>query len=78
VGLLWNPAKATARAMKPFLGYTAKPAKSEVSLLWTGGRVNGVDVWADLQASLVDIDKKSVLAEIARMGKGLIHKIQVK
>lgn len=32
VGLLWNPAKATARAMKPFLGYTVKPAPSEVSL----------------------------------------------
>lgn len=32
----------------------------------------------DLQAALVEIDKESVSAEVARMGKGLIQKIQIK
>lgn len=33
IGLLWNPAKSQSRSLKPFLGYSTRPVKSESALV---------------------------------------------
>jgi len=75
IGLLWNPAKFTPRSLKPFLGYNAKPAqtKTEVSSWSFVGFP-----FANNQAAHVEMDKMAVLAEITRMGQGLIERVDVK
>lgn len=86
MGLLWNPTKDGPRAFKPFLGYSTQPVKSNVSSFGTGNHSylvrnpenqmcdTGAD--ADLQSELVQINKDAILAEISRMGEGLIEKIE--
>lgn len=82
MGLIWNPTKATPRALKPFLGYSSAPAPSEVSLALTAfawDRTAGellASRSADGQAALVTMDKAGVLGEIGRLGRGLIEKIE--
>jgi U3 small nucleolar RNA-associated protein 22 len=73
IGLLWNPAKSQPRSLKSFLGYTAKPARSEVSSF-----ASRYGPKADVKAALIEIDRLSILGEISRMGQGLITKIDAK
>lgn len=56
VGIVWNPARETPRAFKPFLGYNSAPAPSE--------------------AALVRINRDAIVAEIARIGAGIVERVE--
>jgi U3 small nucleolar RNA-associated protein 22 len=56
IGLVWNPARNTPRAFKPFLGYNSAPAPAD--------------------AALVQLSKDAVVAEIGRIGEGIVERIE--
>lgn len=72
VGLLWNPEKLQSRNLKAFQGYSTKPAGGEVSLLF----LMRSNRRTDEKAALVALNKEAVLGEIARLGHGIIERIE--
>lgn len=75
IGLLWNPEKETPRALKAFLSYSTRPAGGEVSSILSFPTIDWVFKLI-CQAALVTINKEAILGEIARLGNGLIERIE--
>lgn len=73
IGGIWNPIKEQSRNLKALLGYSTKPTGSEVSLQYGTGYAG-----AEWQSGLVAVNKAAVLAEIARLGEGLVERIQTR
>ncbi|KAJ9106826.1 hypothetical protein QFC19_002954 [Naganishia cerealis] len=61
IGGLWNPAILQHRTFKPFLGYSTKP-------------VVGDEIKV---SSMVEANKEGILAEIKRLGEGMVNSIEV-
>jgi U3 small nucleolar RNA-associated protein 22 len=73
VGLLWNPEKEQPRNLKAFLPYSTKPTEGEVSRCQKSSLC---EIGTDYQAALVVVNKEAVLGEIARLGSGIVDRIE--
>lgn len=74
IGLLFNPGNQGRRAFKPFLGYNTKPVGNDSDDARTGGK-QGKGKQED-RSELVEVNREAVLAEIARIGEGLIERME--
>ncbi|KAJ9094624.1 hypothetical protein QFC20_006864 [Naganishia adeliensis] len=61
VGGLWNPSILQHRSFKPFLGYSTKPVVGDEVKI----------------SSMVEANKAGILAEIKRLGEGIVSAVEV-
>jgi hypothetical protein len=77
VGGLWNPSILQHRTFKPFLGYSTKPVvgdETKVSVFYAVLIV--IDVSLQV-SSMVEANKTGILAEIKRLGDGIVSSVEV-
>jgi U3 small nucleolar RNA-associated protein 22 len=78
VGGLWNPSILQHRTFKPFLGYSTKPVVGDETKVSVCPAVSiRADVFYPQVSSMVEANKAGILAEIKRLGEGIVSSVEV-